>query len=339
MMLANARRTRYQIPDPNIGLDLVRATEAAAMAASGWAGRGEQYAGDQAAVDAMRDVLNAIRMRGVIVIGEGEKDNAPMLPNGEAFGTGGGHGYDIAVDPVDGTELLAGGMGNSISAIAASDRGTMYDPKGVFFMDKLVVGPDVDSAQLDLDAPVADTIGKVAKARGVAPSDITVAMLQRARHGRLADDVRAAGARISFVQAGDIAAAIAATRPATGVDLMLGIGGTPEGIITACAMKAIGGTFLGRLAPQSEREREHAEQVGHDLTRVFTQHDLVSGDNAFFVATGITDGWLLDGVRYLRGAVRTRSIVMRSRSGTVRTIESVHPLSRVEGESNLLLEP
>ncbi len=339
MMLANARRTRYQIPDPNIGLDLVRATESAAMAASAWVGRGEQFAGDQAAVDAMREVINAIRMRGVVVIGEGEKDNAPMLHNGEPLGTGGGHGYDIAVDPIDGTELLSGGMGNAISVIAASDRGTMYDPKGVFYMEKLVVGPDVDSSQFDLDAPVSDMIEKVAKARGVATSDVTVAMLQRARHGKLAEEVRAAGARISFVLAGDIAAAIATARPDTGIDLMLGVGGTPEGIITACAMKAIGGTFLGRLAPQTGDERERAETAGHDLSRVFTQHDLVAGDNAFFVATGITDGQLLDGVRYLRGAVRTRSIVMRSRSGTIRTIESIHPLSQAAGETNVLLEP
>ncbi len=328
MMLANARRTRYQIADPNIGLDLVRATEAAAMAAGRWVGRGDPKGGDQAAVDALRDVINAIPMRGVVVIGEGEKDSAPMLNNGEALGTGGGHGYDIAVDPIDGTDLLVNGQNNAIAVIAASDRGTMLDPRGVFYMDKLVVGPEAADV-VDIDAPVSDTIAKVAKARGVNADDVTVAMLDRPRHAETIAEIRTTGARISLLPHGDIAAAIAAANPDTGVDIMLGVGGAPEGIITACALKAMGGTILARLSPQDDAQRERAQAAGHDLDKVYSTNDLVSGDNTFFVATGITDSWLLDGVRYLRNGVRTRSIVMRSRSGTVRFIESVHRLDRV----------
>lgn len=328
MMIANARRTRYQIADPNIGLELVRATEAAAMAAARWAGRGERHAGDQAAVDAMREVLNAISMRGVVVIGEGDRDEAPMLSNGEALGTGGGVGYDIAVDPVDGSDLLVDGRNNAIAVIAASDRGTMLNLEGVDYMNKLAVGPEA-ADRVSLDDPVAETIAKVAAAKGMRVPDVTVAILQRPRHRQLVDEVRAAGARISFLTQGDIAAAMACARPDTGLDLLLGIGGAAEGVIVAAAMKTLGGQILTRLAPQSEAERARVEAAGHDLTTIHSRDDLVAGDNSFFVATGITNSWMLSGVRYGAHEIETHSVVMRSRSGTVRHLLSRHRPDRV----------
>lgn len=329
MQIANARRTRYQIADPNIGLDLVRATEAAAMAASRWVGRGDREPADQASVDAMREVIGAIVMRGVVVIGEGEKDQAPMLYAGEALGTGGGHGYDIAVDPVDGTELLVEGRNNAISVIAASERGSMMNLDGAFYMDKLAVGPEA-ADQVSLDDPVDETIRKVAKAKDMAVEDVTVAVLRRERHQDLVEQIRATGARISFLWHGDIAAAIAcASRRDSGLDLLLGIGGAPEGVIAAAAMKTLGGQLLTRLAPQSDAEREAVTKAGHDLDRVLTRDDLVAGDNAFFVATGITDSWMMSGVRYGAHLIETHSIVMRSRSGTVRHIKSTHRPDRV----------
>ena len=319
---------RYQLPDRNVGLDLMRVTEAAALAAGRWSGRGDKEAGDQAAVDAMRDVLARVPMRGVVVIGEGEKDEAPMLFNGEHVGDGTGPEFDIAVDPVDGTTLLANGMPNAIAVMAAADRGTMYDPSAVFYMNKLVCAAAV-AGEVDIDAPAAHNIGAVARALGVGPGDVTVSVQNRPRHEQLIRDVRAAGARVKLFADGDVATAIAAVRPGTGIDLMLGIGGTPEGIITACAMKAMGGVIQGRLHPRDETERRTALDAGHDLTRVLHTGDLVAGDNTHFIATGITDGDLLRGVRYTPDGAETESIVVRSRSGTVRRVHGTHLLRKL----------
>jgi fructose-1,6-bisphosphatase II len=320
---------RYQLPDRNLGLDLMRVTEAAAMAAGRWIGRGDKESGDQAAVDAMRYVMSSVPMQGVVVIGEGEKDEAPMLYNGEEVGDGTGPGYDIAVDPVDGTTLLAGGMPNSIAVIAASDRGTMYDPHAVFYMEKLVTGPAAAEA-VDIAAPAEHNISAVAKAMGGHPTDVTVCILNRPRHQNLIAEIRATGARIRLFPDGDVAAAIAAAREGSGIDLLLGSGGTPEGIIAACAIKAMGGTIQGRLQPSDEAERRKALDAGHELGRVLHTDDLVAGDNTFFVATGISDGDLLRGVRYTSNGARTQSLVMRSRSGTIRSVESSHVLSKVQ---------
>jgi fructose-1,6-bisphosphatase II len=322
------RPVHYQIPDLNLGLDLMRVTEAAAMAAGRWAGRGDKESGDQAAVDAMRELLRSLPMRGVVVIGEGEKDEAPMLYNGEVIGDGTGADYDVAVDPVDGTTLLADGMPNAIAVIAVSDRGTMYDPSAVFYMEKLVTGADAAGA-VDIAAPVEDNVRAVARAKGAQPQDVTVCVLKRQRHEDLIRRVRSSGARIKLLSDGDVAGAIAAARDDSGVDLLLGIGGTPEGIITACAMKAMNGTIQAKLWPRDDVERRRAEEAGHDLNRVLHTGDLVAGDNTFFAATGITDGELLRGVRYTQSGACTRSIVMRSRSGTVRTVESRHSLEKV----------
>ena len=322
--------TRYQLRDHNLGLDLMRATEAAAMAAGRWAGRGQKEAGDQAAVDAMRHVLSGVSMSGVVVIGEGEKDEAPMLANGEHVGTGSGPEYDIAVDPVDGTTLLANGAPNAIAVIAAADRGSMFNPTDVFYMDKLVVGPEAANA-VDLSAPVENNIAAVAKAKGGEMSDVTVAILQRERHADLIERVRRTGARIRLFPDGDVAMSIAAAQPNTSVDMLVGIGGTPEGVITACAMKAMGGSIQARLAPAGDEQIDRALRAGHDLAKVLVTEDLVSGNNTFFVATGITPGDFLEGVLYYRAGARTRSIVMRSRSGTVRYVESVHALDKVRG--------
>jgi len=319
---------RYQIADHNLGLDLMRVTEAAAMAAGRWAGRGEKESGDQAAVDAMRHLLGSIPMRGTVVIGEGEKDEAPMLYNGEVVGSGRGAEYDIAVDPVDGTTLLADGMPNAIAVIAVSDRGTMYDPSAVFYMDKLVTGK-LAASMVDIAAPVEDNVRAVAKAKGGQPQDVTVCVLNRPRHKELLRQVRTTGARIKLLPDGDVAGGVMAALDDTGVDLLLGIGGTPEGIITACAMKAMNGTIQARLWPRDDAERRKAQEAGHDLDRVLHTEDLVAGKNTFFVATGITDGDLLRGVRYTPGGASTRSIVMRSKSGTIRTVESRYSLDRI----------
>jgi fructose-1,6-bisphosphatase II len=327
--MTESSSVRYQLPDRNLGLDLMRVTEAAAMAAGRWIGRGDKESGDKAAVDAMRYVIGSVPMRGVVVIGEGEKDEAPMLYNGESVGDGTGPEYDIAVDPVDGTTLLAGGMPNSIAVMAASDRGTMYDPHAVFYMDKLVTGPAAADA-VDLAAPAAHNVAAVAKAMGGRPTDVTVCILNRPRHAELIAEVRATGARIRLLPDGDVAGGIAAAREDSGIDLLLGAGGTPEGIITACAIKAMGGTIQGRLSPTDDAERRRALDAGHVLDKVLHTDDLVAGDNTFFVATGISDGDLLRGVRYFSDGARTQSLVMRSRSGTIRSVDSMHVLSKVE---------
>jgi fructose-1,6-bisphosphatase II len=311
--------------DRNLALELVRVTETAALAASRWVGHGDKNAADGAAVQAMRHMIATVSMRGVVVIGEGEKDNAPMLYNGEQVGDGTGWEWDVAVDPVDGTTLTANGMDNAISVMAVAPRGTMYDPSAVFYMDKLATGPEA-AGVVDIDLPAAENIRLVAQAKGCSVSDITVVVLKRPRHETLVREIREAGARIKFITDGDVAGAIMAVRPGTGVDLMLGIGGTPEGIIAACAIKCLGGTFQGKLWPSSPDEYERALAAGHDLDRVLGLDDLVASDNVFFAATGVTDGALLQGVRYQPGGAVTQSLVMRSQSHTIRTMHSEHRL-------------
>ena len=323
-----------QAPDRNLALELVRVTEAGAMAAARWVGRGDKNGADGAAVHAMRTLINTVSMDGVVVIGEGEKDKAPMLFNGEEVGDGSGPACDVAVDPIDGTRLTANGMPNAISVLAVSARGSMYDPSAVFYMRKLVTGPAAADV-VDIEAPVAHNIAKVAKAKSCSPHDVTVVILDRARHAELISEVRAAGARIQLITDGDVAGAIMAARDGTGVDLLLGTGGTPEGIIAACAIKCLGGTIQGRLAPRDDVEREKALAAGHDLSRVLTTDDLVASEDAFFAATGITDGELLAGVRYRAGGATSHSLVMRARSGTIRTITSEHQLWKLRAYSSV----
>ncbi len=319
---------RREAPDRNLALELVRVTEAAAMAAGRWVGKGDKNGGDQAAVDAMRKLIGSVSMNGVVVIGEGEKDEAPMLYNGESVGDGSGPACDVAVDPIDGTTLMSKGMPNALAVLAVADRGTMFDPSAVFYMEKIVVGPEAADV-VDITVPVVENIRRVARAKHSDVSDITVCILDRPRHDQLVKEVREAGARISFISDGDVAGAIAAARQETGIDLLLGIGGTPEGIIAAAALRCLGGTMQGRLWPRDDEERQKAIDAGHDLDRVLTTEDLVSGDNVFFCATGITDGELLRGVTYRAGGCTTQSIVMRSRSGTVRMIDSYHRLNKL----------
>jgi fructose-1,6-bisphosphatase II len=315
-------------PDRNLALDLVRVTEAAAMAAGRWVGRGDKNGADAAAVEAMRMLISSVGMNGIVVIGEGEKDDAPMLFNGERVGSGEGAEVDVAVDPIDGTTLTAKGMPNALSVMAVAERGTMYDPSAVFYMNKLATGPEAAGA-VDIDAPIADNIHAVAKAKGEKPEDVTVVILDRPRHADMVEQVRGTGARIKFITDGDVAGAIMAVRSGTGVDLMLGIGGTPEGIIAATAIKCLGGTLQGKLWPRDDAERRKALDAGHDLDQVLFIDDLVTSDNVFFVATGVTDGELLQGVRYRGGGATTHSIVMRSKSGTIREIHSEHAFGKL----------
>jgi fructose-1,6-bisphosphatase II len=324
-------------PDRNLALELVRVTEAAAMAAGRWVGRGDKNGADGAAVNAMRTLIGTVGMNGVVVIGEGEKDNAPMLYNGERVGAGDGPECDVAVDPVDGTTLVAKGMANGIAVMAVAPRNTMYDPSAVFYMEKLVVGPEAADV-VDIRLPVGENIRRVAKAKGSSVDDVTVVLLDRPRHDDLAAQIRATGARIKFISDGDVAGAVEAARPDTGLDMLIGIGGTPEGIIAACAMKCMGGLIQGRLRPRDDEERQKAIDAGHDLDRVLSTDDLVSGDDCFFVATGITDGELLRGVRYRSSIARTHSLVMRSRSGTIRSIESEHQLAKLRAYSAIDFE-
>jgi fructose-1,6-bisphosphatase II len=315
-------------PDRNLALELVRVTEAAALGAARWIGRGEKESADQAAVDAMRLMLDTVSMDGVVVIGEGEKDEAPMLFNGEEVGDGTGPQCDVAVDPIDGTTLTAKGMNNALAVLAVSQRGTMFDPGACVYMEKLVTGAEAADV-VDIAAPVDANIRAVAKAKGGDPEDVTVCILDRPRHDEIIRQVREAGARIKLITDGDIAGAIMAAKGGTGVDLLLGIGGTPEGITAACALKCLGGTIQGRLWPRNDEERAKAIAQGHDLDRVLYCDDLVTGDNVFFVATGVTDGELLQGVRYRGGGATTHSIVMRSRSGTIRYLSSEHKLKKL----------
>ena len=322
------------VPDRNLALELVRVTEAAAMAAARWVGRGDKNGADGAAVNAMRQLISGVSMNGVVVIGEGEKDHAPMLFNGEHVGDGTGAEADVAVDPIDGTTLAAKGMPNAIAVLAVAERGAMYDPSAVFYMEKLVVGPGCEEG-IDINAPIAHNLAQIAKAKGEKVADLTVCILDRPRHEQLADDIRKAGARIKFIVDGDVAGAIMAARTGTGVDLLAGIGGTPEGIITACAISCLGGMIQAKLWPRDEAERGRALDAGHDLDRVLTTTDLVTGENIFFVATGITDGELMEGVRYTPSGPTTHSIVMRSRSGTIREIRSEHRLERLGAYANV----
>jgi fructose-1,6-bisphosphatase II len=314
-------------PDRNLALELVRATEAAAMACARYMGFGDKEQVDQAAVDAMRPVLGSVRMNGVVVIGEGEKDEAPMLFNGERVGDGTGAEVDIAVDPVDGTTVTAKSLPDAVSVLGVSPRGTMFDPGPAVYMQKLVV-PGAVAGQVDLDAPIADTLATIARETDRKVSDLTVAVLDRPRHGALVKEIRAAGARIRFLIDGDVAGAIMAVTPGTGVDLLAGTGGTPEGVLAACALRCLGGEMLGRLIARDDTERRAALDGGYDLDRILTTVDLVSGNDVFFAATGVTDGALLKGVRFETHQVITHSISMRSRSGTIRLIEGRHDPDR-----------
>ncbi len=310
-------------PSRNLALDLTRVTEAAALAAARYMGRGDKPAGDQAAVDAMRLVLNTIEMDGVVVIGEGEKDEAPMLYNGERLGTGEPPQVDIAVDPIDGTRLLALGRANSISTVAIAERGSMFDPGPIVYMHKMAVGPEA-TGYIDLDAPIADNLEAVARAKSADVDDLTVIILDRPRHQQIIQQVRQAGARIRLITDGDVAGAVMTAWPESGIDMLIGIGGTPEGVLAACALKCMGGEIQGRLHPRNEEEAALAKELGYDLEKVLNIDDLVRSDEVFFSITGITDGELVDGVKYFGEGARTHSLVMRARSGTVREIIATH---------------
>lgn len=310
-------------PDRNLALELVRVTEAAALSAGRWMGRGDREGCDRAAVDAMRFMLSTIDMDGVVVIGEGEKDHAPMLYTGERVGNGNPPRVDVAVDPIDGTRLLSLGRSDALSVVALSERGTMFDPGPVVYMEKLVVGPQARGT-VDINAPVEENLRNIARALRKDVDDLTVVILDRPRHEEMIRRIRAVGARIKLITDGDVAGAIMAASEETGVDVLMGIGGSPEGVIAACAIKCLGGEMQARLWPRDEAERERALALGYDLDRVLTTEDLVRGDNVFFAATGITDGELLQGVRYFGRGAKTHSMVMRSRSGTIRYIEATH---------------
>ena len=317
-----------ETPDRNLALELVRVTEAAAMGAARWIGRGDKIAADQAAVDLMRVMINTVSMRGVVVIGEGEKDEAPMLFNGEEVGDGDGPQVDVAVDPLEGTRLAALGMPNAIAVIAVAERGTMFFPGAALYMNKIVVGADAADA-IDIDATPTENVHRVAEAKGMKPNEVTVVVLERDRHEDLIAELREAGARVNLIRDGDVAPSIAAARPWTGIDLVMGIGGTPEGVIAAAAIKCLGGAMQGKLWPRNDDERQRLLAAGFDLDRVLTEDDLVSGDDVFVSATGVTRGALLDGVRTSAAGIETESIVMRSRSGTVRRIAAYHPSEKI----------
>jgi len=304
-------------------MELVRVTEAAALAAGRWMGRGDKEAADGAAVDAMRVVLGTVQMDGIVVIGEGEKDEAPMLYNGEEVGDGNPPRVDIAVDPIDGTTLTSLGRPNAISVIAVSERGTMFDPGPCVYMEKIVCGESAKDA-IDLNASVTQNLKAVAAALGKDVDDVTAVILDRDRHNEIIAECRAAGARIQLIPDGDVFGAISAALPETGADILFGIGGTPEGVIAACALKCLGGAMQGRLWPRDNDERAKAEAAGYDVGRVLTLDDLVSGEDVFFAATGITDGDLLKGVRYTGGGATTQSLVTRSKSGTIRKVDAEH---------------
>lgn len=324
----------HQAPDRNLAMELVRVTEAAALAAGRWVGRGDKNGGDGAAVDAMRELLSTVSMRGVVVIGEGEKDEAPMLYNGEEVGDGDGPDCDVAVDPIDGTTLMAEGRPNSIAVIAVSERGTMFDPSAVFYMNKIAVGPEAKGA-ININESVEWNVTSVAKAKGIDVADMTVVVLDRPRHAELIGEIRQAGAKIRLISDGDVAGAIAAAGDYSTVDMLMGVGGTPEGIITAVAMKCMGGEIQGKLWPKDDAERQKAIDAGHDLDRVLTNDILVRGENSFFCATGVTNGDMLRGVTYRPGGATTRSLVMRSKSGTIRRIEAVHKTSKLREYARL----
>jgi fructose-1,6-bisphosphatase II len=317
-------------PDRNLALELVRVTEAAALAAGRWVGRGDKAAADQAAVDAMRLMIDTVAMDGVVVIGEGEKDEAPMLYNGEAVGNGSGPACDVAVDPIDGTRLTGLGQPNALSVIALAERGSMFFPGAAVYMEKVATGPEAAEA-IDITAPPEENVRRVAKAKGVRPEEIGVVILDRDRHAEMIQRVREAGARVHLITDGDVAGAIsAATTRRSGLDLLLGIGGTPEGVVAAAALKCLGGAMQGRLYPRNDEERRQLLDAGYDIERVLATDDLVAGDHVFFAATGVTDGGLLRGVKYWPDGATTYSMVMRSRSGTVRIVEAEHRFEKLE---------
>jgi fructose-1,6-bisphosphatase II len=311
-------------PDRNLALELVRVTESAAMGAARWIGRGDKNAADQAAVDLMRRMINTVGMQGVVVIGEGEKDEAPMLFNGEQVGAGFGPEVDVAVDPLEGTRLTALGMPGAIAVIAVAERGSMFFPGAALYMDKIAVGPEAADA-IDIDASPTENVRAVAAAKRMDVSDLTVVVLERDRHDDLIAELRESGARVNLIRDGDVAPSIAAAQPFTGVDLLMGIGGTPEGVISAAAIKCMGGAIQGKLWPRNDGERDALVEAGFAIERVLTADDLVAGADVFVAATGVTSGSLLRGVRTSSGGVETESIVMRSRSGTVRRIAAYHP--------------
>ena len=317
-------------PDRNLAVELVRVTEAAALAAGRWVGRGEKESADQAAVDAMRLMLDTVQMDGVVVIGEGEKDEAPMLYNGEHVGSGTGPQVDVAVDPLEGTRLTALGQPNAIAVMALSERGTMFFPGVAFYMEKIAVGPEAADA-IDITASPTENVNRVAKAKGLQPTDLHVIVLERDRHVDLIAELREAGAHVHLIRDGDVAPSIAASGHGRGVvDMLIGIGGTPEGVISAAAIKCLGGAIQGRLWPRNDEERQALVDADIDPNRVLTTDDLVSSDNVFVAATGVTSGFLLDGVRYTRAGATTHSIVVRSQSGTVRFIRAEHSFEKLE---------
>ena len=315
-------------PDRNLALELVRVTEAAAMGAARWIGRGDKNAADQAAVDLMRLMVNTVSMRGVVVIGEGEKDEAPMLYNGEEVGDGTGPSVDVAVDPLEGTRLTALGMPNAISVIAVAERGTMFDPGAALYMDKIAVGSEAAEA-ISIDASPTENVRAVAEAKGMKVNDVTVIVLERERHDDLIAELRDAGARVNLIRDGDVAPSIAAAQGLRGIDMLMGVGGTPEGVISAAAIKCLGGALQGKLWPRSDDERRAIVESGFDVERVLTHDDLVRGDDVFVAATGVTGGVFLQGVRAAADGVETESLVMRSRSGTFRRITAYHPSEKI----------
>lgn len=326
--MVESRWSRTPI-ERNIAMELVRVTEAAAMSATRYMGTGDKELVDQAAVDAMRFTLGSIAMDGVVIIGEGEKDEAPMLYNGEIIGNGSLPQVDIAVDPIDGTTLLSKGLPGAIAVVALAARGAMSCPKEVFYMNKIAVGPEAQGS-IDIDASVGDNLRGIAKAMRRKVNELTVVVLDRPRHAELLEDIRSAGARVKLISDGDVAAGIAAALPDTGVDVLMGVGGTPEGVITAAAIRCTGGEIQCKAWPRDDSERAAAVAAGLDLDKVYGTLDLVSGDDVFFAATGASDGELLRGVRYFGGGARTQSLVMRSRSGTIRWIDSAHDFTRLD---------
>ena len=317
-----------RIPDRNLAMELVRATEVAALAAARWMGLGDKERADQAAVDGLRTLLETVSMNGVVVIGEGEKDEAPMLYIGEEVGDGSEPLVDIAVDPIDGTTLLSKGMPNALAVVALAERGSMYYPPHIAYMEKIATGPEAAHA-IDIEKPVSENIQAVARACELHVQDVTVVILDRPRHTDIVREIREAGARIKFISDGDVAGALMTAMPETGVNLLVGIGGAPEGVITACALKALGGNIQARIWPRNEEERKIVADENLDTTMVLTMDDLVRSDNTFFAATGITDGELLRGVHFTSRGATTQSLVTRSKSGTVRFVNATHQLSKL----------
>ena len=318
-------------PDRNLAMELVRTTEAAALAAAKWVGRGDKEGADGAAVDAMRLILGTVSMTGTVIIGEGEKDEAPMLYNGEVVGDRTGPQVDIAVDPIDGTTLTSKGRGGAVAVIAVSEQGTMFDPGPCVYMEKIAVGPEA-VGRVDINASVSENLKAVAAAKGIDVREVTATVLDRPRHDDIVAEIRETGSRIRLIGDGDVAAAIATAYPESGVDILFGVGGTPEGVIAAAALKCMGGELIGKLWPRDAGERQAAVDAGYDLDRVLSTDDLVAGDNCFFAATGITDGNLLKGVHYDRHGATTESLVMRSRSGTVRVVDARHRAGKLDSD-------